>query len=168
MNWNEIGAVSEAAGAIAVMVSVVYLAVQVRKQTRESRFAATRELAAQFQDTLKEIIDDAGFAAIWLKGVQDYDSLPNVERIRVALYLQRVCRIMEQQHLHTRGGNIDDAYFESIDLAFREMLTFPGPQRWWALSREHFVADFRERVDALVVDATRCGYRSSFKPPEAA
>lgn len=118
MNWNEIGAVGEAAGAIAVMVSVVYLAVQVRKQTRESRFAATRELAAQFQDKLKEVIDAA-------------------------------C-------------------FESIDPAFREMLTFPGAQRWWALSRQHFVAEFRERVDAMLPDAATHGYRSSFKPPDAA
>jgi hypothetical protein len=148
MNWNAISAVSEALGSIAVMISVVYLAVQIRKQTHESMLAATRELAAQFQDALKEVIDDADFAAIWLKAVQDYDGRPGAERIRIGLFLQRVCRIMEQQFLHTRRGHVDAAYFESLDLAFCELLTFPGTQRWWTLRIRNRIPRTRGRNDS--------------------
>jgi hypothetical protein len=163
MNWNAIGAISEALGSVAVIVSVGYLAIQVRKQTLEARLTATRELAVQFQDALRSVTEDGRFAAIWLRGVQDYDGLPSVDRIRLTLSFQRVCRIMEQQYLHTRRGNVDPAFFESIDLAFREFLTFPGVQRWWELSREHFGAEFRRRVDALMTAARERGYSSSFK-----
>ncbi len=42
MNWDAIGAVSEVAAAIGVVVSLVYLAVQIRENTRSSR-SATRQ-----------------------------------------------------------------------------------------------------------------------------
>jgi hypothetical protein len=63
MNWEAIGAVGEVFGAIAVVVSVIYLAIQVRKQTEEARLAATRELAAQFQSMVEPVAHDSGFSA---------------------------------------------------------------------------------------------------------
>lgn len=45
MNWDAIAAVGEIMGALAVVVSVAYLAVQIRKQTAESRLTAARELS---------------------------------------------------------------------------------------------------------------------------
>ena len=138
-----------------------------RKQTEEARLAATRELAAQYQEAIKTITHDAAFAMIWLKGVRDYDALPTVDRMRLAMYFQHISRIMEQQYLHTRHGHVDPAFFESIDLAYGEFLTFPGAQRWWELSKDHFCADFRARVDAMLSAAKQRGYRSSFKERNA-
>ena len=44
-----IGNISEIIGSAAVVISVVYLAFQVRKQTEEARLAATRDLAPKFR-----------------------------------------------------------------------------------------------------------------------
>jgi hypothetical protein len=46
MTWDAIGAVGEIVGAVAVVVSVIYLSVQVEKQTEEARLTATRELGS--------------------------------------------------------------------------------------------------------------------------
>ncbi len=43
MNWDALGAIGEIVGATAVVISVIYLAVQIRKQTVESRLSATRD-----------------------------------------------------------------------------------------------------------------------------
>ncbi len=83
MNWDAIGAIGEVFGAIAVVVSVGYLAIQVRKQTEESKLAATRELAAQFQTGLDMLAQDGELISIWAVGVQDYISLPNDDRLRL-------------------------------------------------------------------------------------
>ena len=89
MNWDAIGAIGEVFGALAVVVSVVYLATQVRKQTEEARLTASRDLASQLGDAIQTITEDDGFAEIWLKGVRDYEALPEKERIRLSFLLQR-------------------------------------------------------------------------------
>ena len=91
-----IGNISEIIGSGAVVISVVYLAFQVRKQTEEARLAATRELAGQFAEVLAPLTQDKDFNELYLEAVRDYDSLPNPERLRMSAYLQRGFRLMEQ------------------------------------------------------------------------
>ena len=65
MNWDAIGAVGEIIGAAAVVVSVFYLAAQVRKQTEEERLSATRELSELFLVTIGSVREDKEFAEIY-------------------------------------------------------------------------------------------------------
>ena len=138
MNWDVGAAIGEMIEAVAVVVSVAYLAIQIRKQTEQSRLAATREIATQYSGILNRIIEDEKFSSIYLRGVQDYASLQNEERIRVALLFQRMMTLMEQQYLHIANGHIDPKFFDSANRTFFEWLTFPGTQAWWEGSKEFF------------------------------
>jgi hypothetical protein len=162
MNWDAAGAIGEVIGAAAVVISVIYLAVQIRRQTHQSRLAATRELAEQHNDVLNLIIEDRELSEIYLKAVQDFDSLPKQERIRVSLLFQRMMRIEEQRRIHIDKGNIDAAFFDSMDRTVFEWLTFPGVQQWWSGSKEYFEPGFRGRSDELFVRAKEQGYHSSY------
>jgi len=163
MNWDAAGAIGEMIGAVAVVASVIYLAVQIRKQTQEARLAATRDLATQFQAGLDLIVQDKELCAAWGKGVQNYLGLPDEERLRIALLMQRITRVLEAQFLHEINENVDSSYFESVKLGYFEGMTYPGYQQWWELSRDLFDVQFREYIDGLVVEAKQKGYTSSFK-----
>ena len=41
MNWDAIGALYEAIGALAVVITLLYLAIQIKEQTKETRLTAT-------------------------------------------------------------------------------------------------------------------------------
>jgi hypothetical protein len=138
MNLEALANIGEFVGALGVIVSVVYLAFQVRKQTEESRLAATRELADQYQACLATLVEDATLTEIWLKGVSDYKSLPDVDRLRLSFQFQRLFRNLEQQYLHRKRVSIDSSYFTSIDHSFTEALGFPGLLEWWKLSQDMF------------------------------
>ena len=163
MNWDAYGAVGEVVGAIAVVVSVAYLAVQIRRQTDQARLAATRDIGDQRNDLLHLLIEDSEVANLYLKAVNDYDSLPNNDRIRMTFLFQQLMRLAEQQHLHVKQGNIDPAYFDSMDRTYFEWLTFPGTQQWWTGSKEFFEPEFRERIDTLIDKARERGYQSTFR-----
>jgi hypothetical protein len=163
MNWDAAGAIGEVIGAAAVVISVIYLAVQVRRQTDQARLAATRELAGIYNETLTRLIDDPSLGEIWLKAASGYADLPNNERLRIASYYQRLLRFMEQQHLHVSKGHIDPSFFQSLNLTYFEWLRFPGMQQWWDVSRDLFEEGFRARVDAQMAEAKEQGYSSSFK-----
>jgi len=163
MNWDAIGAIGEVFGALAVVISVVYLAVQVRKQIEESRLSATRDLHEHYQTLLASLTSDPTLTDLYGKGVQDYDSLPNTERLRLSIYFQRLFRQLEQVFLHTTKGNLDPGFFRSIDSVHLECLTFPGIQQWWAGSKQFFDEAFRSHTDRMLVNAKEKGYISSFR-----
>ena len=163
MNWDAIGAVGEIMGALAVVVSVAYLAVQIRKQTAESRLAAARELSTLYINTLRATREDKEFASVYLKAIQHYDDLPIDERFRVAIAIQEAFRMFEQHFVHIRQQKVDPIFVESVNLSFEEWLTFPGVQSWWDQSKDMFVTQFRDHVDDLIEKAKIRGHSSTFK-----
>ncbi|HZE58277.1 MAG TPA: hypothetical protein VE031_10525, partial [Chthoniobacterales bacterium] len=69
MNWDAISAVSQLVGSIAVVVSVLYLAVQLRSSTRVARVAAMDAAAAALRDVTKPFMENAELARIWRTGL---------------------------------------------------------------------------------------------------
>ena len=91
MNWDAIGALAELLGALGVIVSLAYLAVQIRQntaqigeQSRELRLAAIDAIAQSFSRFRDPLIRDPELAALWLRGIADYDGLDEVEQVRAA------------------------------------------------------------------------------------
>lgn len=162
MSWEAAGAVGEIVGAAAVVISVIYLAVQIKRQTEQAKLAATRELMSTFNETLDRVIDDPVVANLWLEGAYRYRELANEDRIRVSALYQRTMRVMEQQHLHVSKGHIDPVYVASIGRAFADWITKPGVQQWWGSTRDLFEAEFRKLVDDQISEAKARGYSSSY------
>jgi hypothetical protein len=163
MNWEAIGEISDTAGVIVVVASVWYLAAQVRKQTDEARMTATRELARDFSEVTGDISRDPELTSLYRRAIGDIDSLEDDDRLRIGMLFTRVFRCYEQHYLHVFGNTVESLYIESINTRMREMLTFPGVQRWWALNNAAFEVNFRSYVDALLIEAKTIGYQSSFR-----
>ncbi|MEH6588586.1 MAG: hypothetical protein V7720_18700, partial [Halioglobus sp.] len=82
MNWEAIGAIGEVVGGIGVIVTLLYLALQVRASTVaskvESKLAATR----MYSDFLKTLIDSPEINDLFVRGREDFDSLNSEEFYR--------------------------------------------------------------------------------------
>ena len=164
MNWDALGAIGENIGAFAVVASVIYLAVQIRKQTKEAKLAATRELGTNYQNTLDLFVQDKELCSLWGKAVKDYRGLPEDERLRVAWLMQRVTRVWEAQYLHEMHENVDSIYFNSVNRGYLEATTFPGYQQWWELSRDLFENPFRDYIDEQIIEGKKRGYSITCAP----
>ena len=163
MNWNAAGAIGEIVGATAVVVSVIYLAIQIRGQTEQAKLAATRDLMNSFNESLDRIVDDPTIAKLWLDGIYAYNDLPNTDRIRVSSLNQRLMRLIEQHHLHIKKGHIDPSFFASMDRAYSDWITKPGVQQWWESAKDMFEAGFAGIVDSQIAAGKERGYESSYK-----
>ena len=78
MNWDAVGAIAELAGAMGVILSLVYLAVQIRQNTgqmerteRAARGTAYQDLLTNLQSYLSPVAADAGLAEILRRGLID-------------------------------------------------------------------------------------------------
>ena len=75
MNWEMISVIGQMLGAIAVVVSLVYLAIQIRSQKQESRNAVINSLTTQFNDFMRSQVESADLCALWLRGLHSLDDL---------------------------------------------------------------------------------------------
>jgi hypothetical protein len=163
MNWEAAGAIAEGLGAIAVIMSVLYLALQIRAQTNEARLSATRELAREYRIATEHMFQDKELSGLHRIGIHDYKALGEDDRMRVAIMWFQIFRAMEQQYLHTKHQSIDDLYLRSTELSFKEFIAFPGIQTWWQLSGHDFIEEFRTHIDSLMAEAKATDFKSSFK-----
>ena len=150
MTLNELGNLGDLLGGIAVFVTLLFLALQIRKQTIEARLNATRELARGLIAQMNSVAEDAGLCSIYMRGINDYDELPEIDRIRLSMNLHSTFRIYEQAFLHVTRTNVDESYFTSSEKTKFELLSFPGVQRWWERSKNLFESEFVAHIEKVI------------------
>jgi len=66
MNWEMISAVGQMLGAIGVIISIVYLAAQIRNQNKESQRQAMNVLTTHWSDLNRTLVENPEMAVLWL------------------------------------------------------------------------------------------------------
>ena len=152
MDWNAISGTAEVVAAIGVIASLLYLARQIRAQTRESRLAATRELARDWQVFMIDVMRDAELFKLYQRAIRDYSSLEDGDRIKAFAIFTGGMRMVELQFLHVSDAHFDTRFFAGIQARLQEMGSFPGVQQYWALNAKQFdpkFVEFAERVSSI-------------------
>ena len=149
MNWQAIAAVAEAVGAIAVVASLLYLAVQVRQNTRQSRLGAQQAMVAELGMALQAQAQDREFATLLAKGLQSLESLDPVERVRFLSHVGHLLRLYEAVYFYHAEGTLDDRIWKGFEAAIADVMSYPGMQAAVALRRHHFSDDFGEYLAAV-------------------
>jgi hypothetical protein len=84
--------------------SLIYLAMQIRAQTRERRQAAVNSLTVQWSDLTRSLHDDPDFAAIYLRGVRSFTDLDAVSKLRFSAFFNRFFKNFEGMYLRIEKG----------------------------------------------------------------
>jgi hypothetical protein len=149
MNWEAVGALGELLGASAVVVSVLYLAVQVRSQVRETRLNALHEVSEGFREGIAATFLDQQLSELFVRGKDDPDALTEAERVQFIAFMQRNYRVWEDAFYQRREGRLDEPLWRSMERQYSALLTWPGVQWVWRIRREFYTPAFREYVDEL-------------------
>lgn len=67
MNWDAIAAVGELIGAVAVVISLLYLASQIRTSNKAARHAASREIMVEYSQIYGQLATNLETAELWLR-----------------------------------------------------------------------------------------------------
>ena len=87
MNWDAIGAIAEIIGSSAVVVSFVYLALQIRQSSKSARSASANQSRMAVTDVLSAISSDSETSKVYTTGMSTPDSLEPHERVRFDLIM---------------------------------------------------------------------------------
>ena len=165
MSWDAIGAVAELLGALGVIASLGYLAIQIRQNTTAMR-GTTHEVAVEHLSTVMlALSSDAELADIVLRGSRDFSSLSHGERLRFGSYWQSSLIGAEGSLLQFHRGNLDEAVWLRDFSVLQPWLATPGFQAWWERNRVVFTPEFAATIQREI-DAARVEGGESETPSE--
>ena len=131
MNWDAIGAVAELLAAIGVIVSLIYLAVQVRRNTHIQRAANLRDIATELAMTIRCTAANPELASLVLRGLADLDALDPVERYRFDSYIYAFVANFERALSDARYGDYPEEQLAPMRVSIVEHLSTRGGRAWW-------------------------------------
>ncbi|MGK0223063.1 MAG: hypothetical protein ACI9ON_002306 [Limisphaerales bacterium] len=153
MNWDAIGAVGEVVGAIAVLATLFYFAIQIRQNSRnveESlrslRLGAADSTVASFA-RYRELISQKDVAEIYVKGGKDYESLTECERVQFGAVMDEFLFSYWSVFKRVQEGAYEDADWQAHMASLREVLRRPGVAIWWGQRKAAFPPTFVQELD---------------------
>lgn len=151
MNWDAIGAIGEVLGAVAVLVTLLYLARQIGQLTKQSHLAAFQHMQDQMNAYLRLVSGSADTATLVAKGRQSYSSLNDTERLRCDYVQFQLLNIVESHYTQARQTALDDSYREWVDSNLQEIVrgqfSYPGCIEFWKSAEPYFETGVRDLVN---------------------
>ncbi len=150
-----LGNLGDFIGGLAVVVTLIYLAIQVRQNTiqlrknAESAEISGRDANIRAMSRFRsQIIGSADVAALYNKGRSDRGSLDTDERVRFDLLLSELFSVFQTTELRARHMGDDETRLIPV---IRSLLRSPGIQEWWTSNKSQFRPDFVSVVESQLV-----------------
>ncbi len=147
MNWEALGAIGEIVGAAGVIVTLGYLAIQIRRNTRTVQSAAREEILRDMHGFISLVASDSDTADFYERGLADSCDFSRAERLRFSLLLTRFFYSFGRMYDLRRDRSLDLESWEAHREILRWMIKQPGVKRWWSNARSQIPASFAEFVD---------------------
>jgi len=148
LDWTMIGAIGEIVGAGAVVVTLAYLAVQIRQGAAASRQEAVRELMDQTSTTLSWLSHSPERADLWSRGMAGEASLSVGELGQFRALLMQLVLIWQRMHFLDEAANVDAWFTTYIATIRREMVGTPGFRSWYEVRGHWLHPEFKAVVEA--------------------
>jgi hypothetical protein len=148
MNWEAISAVSEIVGAVAVVVSLLYVSRQIRMSNQLARAEASRTPTSDLNMLNASFGSNPAFQSALRKSIEGFerrDFKPD-DRVLLDLYFVSVTNIYEQLVREVREGILDE---QVLDFGGKGLFELPFYRTSWPILRpflsSSFVVEFESR-----------------------
>ena len=148
MNWDAIGAVGEVVGAVAVVITLLFIARDIRQNSRSLSIAALRDTTAQWNHWSNMIASSSDLADIVAKGNKSLASLSESEKLRYGAYVQSFFDNVESTRSLVVDHNTDKDLDVLISIVERRM-NIPGFAAWWGENTSDYDANFVAWIEDL-------------------
>ena len=153
MNWEAIGAIGEILGAIAVLVTLVYLAAQIRQNSRFVKAATYHSTSRARNEFNFAVATTPELSALLVRARDESASFDAEERQRFNSLMWGLFNLFEDSIVQHANGLLTPESWESTRWAMADMLTSAGVRDWVHRNRPGLSAALQEEITSLIVPA---------------
>ena len=126
MNWTKASAVAEILSSVAILITLVYLVVEIQQNAETTQADTRQAMLASEQQYLQLFIDSPELSLLTIK-----PDMSDEERIRLSYLLLTFVRMRESNWLQYENGTLDDVTWQTYRLTLIGQLRAPQARTWW-------------------------------------
>lgn len=160
MNWEALGAISEAAGAVAILVSFIYVGIQIRQNTQQAvRNVEANQLAAlerniESGNRIRELLLlHPELSDLLLSGFKSQNNLNAMEKFRFGMLIRNIFNSMQGGYIRHLLVDHDPQEFGGTQRLLDDLLRNRGVQEWLKVNEPDWRLEFqslvRSRLEAI-------------------
>lgn len=163
-NWEALSTIAELIGAAGVVVSLVYVATEIRQNTRQVEEANRIERLAQlggafenFSRLRESAAESDDVARIWLSGVEAPGTLTAVERFRFEAMVGEMLNASQVLYARVEEGRLYPEVWGDLLLYLVPVVQRPGVAAIWQASKEGYRSEFVAALDGAIAESAVAG-----------
>ena len=141
---------AEIIGVIAVVTSLIYLAIQLRQNTKSIRLSTLHDISSLYVSVMTMHSHDQEASDLWYKGLNDYDNLSQGERTRFIIFIGATMRILNEQFYQWQEGALDKQIWEGMKRPIDDIAKHSGFKAYWEIRRHHFSESFQAYMEKSI------------------
>ncbi len=147
MDWTIAAALGQLLAALGVIVSVIYLAMQVKETNTQTRLASSQAVDNSLMASWDPIYIPDNFD-VWHKALFDPDSLTQSEEFLFNTLMSRVLQSFNLVAAQYARGTYDAHLFQSVAAYYAGFIGTPGGQQYWSRYGHLSVPEARAAVES--------------------
>lgn len=148
MNWEIVAAVAELMGSAGVILTLVYLALQVKQATVGMRVAAKQEMTRQYTEFANQVIENAELAEIFIAGNQG-QNLDRVQKFRYFGMMEKATWQFSSMYFEQCHQTQPQEEWHQTKMLIRRTCTTPGYRKWWSVNKHQYESDLVALIESL-------------------
>jgi hypothetical protein len=148
VDWNALGAIGETFGAVAVIVTLLYLAKQIRQNSLAVQVAALRDTTSQWNHWSELLASSPGLADIVARGNRSYKELPEGDALRYGAFVQIFFDNAESYRTLVKEHKVEKDIHVIEEIVRRRICT-SGFAEWWDENTDDYDQGFIDWVNGL-------------------
>ena len=154
LTLTDLANIAQVIGALAVVISLVYLAIQVRRGATADRSNAGNAANLALQGWYQEVGTNAQSSGLFIRALTSQESLPRDEEYQFLLMMHALLLAFQNSYFLAKEGALDSELREAMTVAIRAAKDLPGMSRYWRQRRNYFLSGFAEYVDKILAAPT--------------
>ena len=148
MNWEALSAIGELVGALGVVATLFYVALQVRQNTRAVRASTLNAITASHQAELRWSSD---IGPAMMNALHRPEAMSELDTHQVTEWMTSSFLARENEFSQHRQGLLDEDKWAQSEIVVQVIAGFPWFRQWWSeYGRQIYTAPFVEWVDGVI------------------
>jgi hypothetical protein len=151
---QELGSLGELVAAVATIATLVYLAIQIRQNTKTVRTSTYQAVLDSARSDTELILAHPHLERIYRLGRRDSGELSADDRPVFRMLIGQLLLNYEILFLQHQHGVVDEDFWRGRQEGLRALLLQPGVRKYWEgsgpLLRRYFAPKFAELVESLL------------------
>ena len=153
MSLDDLAKIGELVGAIGVVVSLLYLAREIRQNTKAVWLSAYDRYVAAGAGVRRSVIESPDVARIFSTGLAEPERLDALEQVRFRVFMLDLMQGFQVQFAQMGASNLGREEWQATCQTIRRVLVQPGGRRFWETHTSEFPPAFVREISRLLSDS---------------